>query len=92
MNTGMMWQCDMKKPVRERVEEAIKYYQKKYGSDPEAAYVNPKLLEGHELIVSGIPVQPRHLPIGVLWLEVADTARAVERKSVELLEQAEMSL
>lgn len=92
MNTGMMWQCDMRKPVRERIEEAIKYYQKKYGSDPEAAYVNPKLLEGHEMIVSGITVQPRHLPIGVLWLEVADAAKAVEKKSVELLEQAELTL
>lgn len=88
MNTGVLWQSDMKKPLRERVEEAVKYYQRKYGSDPEAAYVNPKLLEGHELIVEGIAVKP----IRLLWLEVADAAKGIERRSVELLEQMEMRL
>lgn len=88
MNTGVLWQSDMKKPLRERVEEAVKYYQRKYGSDPEAAYVNPKLLEGHELIVEGIAVKPMRL----LWLEVADAAKGIERRSVELLEQMEMRL
>lgn len=92
MNIGMLWQSDIKKPLRERVEEAVKYYQRKYGSDPEAAYVNPKLLEGHELIVEGIAVKPMRLPISLLWLEVADAAKGIERKSAELLEQMEMSL
>lgn len=92
MNTGILWQCDMKKPLRERVEEAVKYYQRKYKSDPEAAYINPKLLEGHELIIEGIAVKPMRLPISLLWLEVADAAKAIERKSVELLEQMEMML
>ncbi len=88
----MLWQSDIKKPLRERVEEAVKYYQRKYGSDPEAAYVNPKLLEGHELIVEGIAVKPMRLPISLLWLEVADAAKGIERKSAELLKQMEMSL
>lgn len=92
MNTGMLWQSDLKKPLRERVEEAVKYYQKKYGSNPEAAYVNPKLLEGHELIVDGIAVKPMRLPLSLLWLELADAAKGVERKSLELLDQMEMSL
>lgn len=88
----MLWQSDIKKPLRERVEEAVKYYQRKYGSDPEAAYVNPKLLEGHELIVEGIAVKPMRLPISLLWLEVADAAKGIERKRAELLKQMEMSL
>lgn len=96
MNTGMLWQSDTRKPLRERVEEAVKYYRQKYGGDPEAAYVNPKLLEGHELIVDGIAVKPMRLPISLpislLWLEVADAAKGIERKSAELLEQMEMSL
>lgn len=91
-DTGMLWQSDLKKPLRERVEEAVKYYQKKYGSNPEAAYVNPKLLEGHELIVDGIAVKPMRLPLSLLWLELADAAKGVERKSLELLDQMEMSL
>ncbi len=92
MNTGMLWQCDSKKPLRERVEEAVKYYQRKYGSDPEAAYVNPKLLEGHEMIVDGIAVKPMRLPISLLWLEVADAAKGIERRSAELLQQGEQAL
>jgi hypothetical protein len=91
-DTGMLWQSDNKRPLRERVEEAIKYYQKKFGSNPEAAYVNPKLLEGHEMIVDGIAVKPMRLPLSLLWLELADAAKGVERKSLELLEQMEMSL
>ena len=91
-DTGMLWQSDLKKPLRERVEEAVKYYQKKYGSNPEAAYVNPKLLEGHELIVDGIAVKPMRLPLSLLWLELADAAKGIERKSLELLDQMEMSL
>lgn len=88
MNTGMLWQSDIKKPLRERVEEAVKYYQKKYGSNPEAAYVNPKLLEGHELLVDGIAVKPMRLPISLLWLELAEAAKGIHSRSVDLLEEA----
>lgn len=89
MNTGMLWQSDVERPLRERVEEAVKYYQQKYGRNPEAAYVNPRLLDGHEMIVDGISVKPMRLPISLLWLGVEDAAKGIHHKSVELLEEAE---
>lgn len=88
MNTGLLLHVDTDKPRRERVEKSIRFYRQKFGSNPEAAYVNPKLLEGHEMLVDGIAVKPMRLPLSLLWLELADAAKGIERKSVELLQEA----
>lgn len=93
MNAGMLWlQVDMKKPLKERIAEAVEYYRRKYG-EADVVFANPKILEGHEVIVQGIEVKPmRCMPIAQLWIGVEDAARGVERRSAELLKQMEMSL
>lgn len=87
MNIGMMWRSD--KPLRQSVSEAVAYYQKKYGRLPDAAYVNPKLLDEHEMIVDGISVKPMRIPLTLLWIGVEDAAAGIERESLQLIEQAE---
>lgn len=87
MNIGMLWQSP--KPLKERVAEAVKYFQNKYGKLPDAAYVNPKLLDGHEVIVDGISVKPMRIPLTLLWIGVEDATVGLEQESLQLLEQAE---
>lgn len=89
MNTGMLWlQVDMTKPLRERIADAVEFYRRKYG-EADVVFANPKILEGHEVIVQGIEVKPmRSMPIAQLWIGVEDAAKGVERRSVELLEEA----
>lgn len=91
MNTGMLWlQVDMRKPIKERIAEAVDYYRAKYGQ-PDIVFANPKILAGHEVIVEGVEVKPMRIPLGLLWIGVEDAARGIHQKSVELLEQMEMS-
>lgn len=88
MLQGMMWQSNVKRPLIERVSEALAYYRRKYGV-PDAVYVNPKLLDGNEMIVDGVSVKPMRIPLGQLWICAAEAAAGVERESERLLAEAE---
>ncbi len=47
MDIGMLWfDNDKKTSIPNKVERAAKYYQKKYGKNPDLCYVHPKMVKG----------------------------------------------
>ncbi len=47
MEIGMLWfDNDKTTSIPVRVEKAARYYQKKYGVDPDLCYVHPKTING----------------------------------------------
>lgn len=71
MKLGMLWfDNDPKKTNAVRVEEAAKYYQKKYGEFPNVCFTNPVNCQ-EDFSVGGISVRanksvlPNHFWIGV---------------------------
>lgn len=47
MDIGMLWfDNDRKTSIPSKVEKAARYYQKKYGVNPDLCYVHPKMVSG----------------------------------------------
>jgi len=47
MEIGMLWfDNDKKASIPSKVEKAARYYQKKYGVNPDLCYVHPKTVKG----------------------------------------------
>ena len=47
MDIGMLWfDNDKKSSVPSKVERAARYYQKKYGKNPDICYIHPKMVKG----------------------------------------------
>jgi hypothetical protein len=93
MNIGMLWQLQGKTPIEKQLIEAISYYRNKYGCAPNTAFVNPKMLEGREVLVGGILVRPlRTVGLSLLWIGVEDATEGLERASQNLLDMAEAAL
>lgn len=47
MDIGMLWfDNDQKTSIPSKVEKAARYYQKKYGVNPDLCYVHPKTVMG----------------------------------------------
>ena len=47
MDIGMLWfDNDQKSSIPSKVERAARYYQKKYGKNPDLCYVHPKMVKG----------------------------------------------
>ena len=47
MDIGMLWfDNDKKTSIPTKVEKAARYYQKKYGVNPDVCYVHPKMVNG----------------------------------------------
>jgi hypothetical protein len=47
MDIGMLWfDNDKKASIPSKVERAARYYQKKYGKNPDVCYVHPKMVKG----------------------------------------------
>jgi hypothetical protein len=58
MNIGMLWlDDDTKRPLEEKVQRAVEYYQEKYGRVPELCLVNPGMLAQKQQ-VGWIEVEP----------------------------------
>lgn len=58
MNVGMLWlDVDAKRPLAEKVQRAVDYYQDKYGRLPDICHVNPQML-GESFQVGDIKVEP----------------------------------
>jgi len=46
MDIGMLWfDNDKKTSIPSKVERAARYYQKKYGKNPDLCYVHPKMVK-----------------------------------------------
>jgi len=47
MDIGMLWfDNDKKSSIPSKVEKAARYYQKKYGKNPDVCYVHSKMVKG----------------------------------------------
>lgn len=47
MDIGMLWyDADKKRPIAEKVQRAVEFYQAKYGARPTECHVHPSLLDG----------------------------------------------
>ena len=47
MEIGMLWfDDDQKTSIHSKVERAARYYQKKYGKNPNLCYIHPKMVNG----------------------------------------------
>jgi hypothetical protein len=54
MDIGMLWfDNDQKTSVPSKVERAARYYQKKYGKNPNLCYVHPKMVKEEKVGKNG---------------------------------------
>lgn len=76
MHTGMLWFDSSDKPFLAKVEDAFKYYEKKYGRKPTLILAHPStvnLKRGETLEVNGARVQPyRPVLPGHIWMGIED--------------------
>lgn len=70
MNVGMLWLDDDKeRPLAEKVQRAVEYYQQKYGTVPTTCLVNSSAVAAETAVVglkvAGSPtVLPHHFWVG----------------------------
>ena len=86
MDIGMLWfDNDQKTSIPNKVERAARYYQKKYGVNPDICYVHPKMVNGGDdskkeikkdqikmgniLLLMNEMVLPDHFWIGIKTVE-----------------------
>jgi hypothetical protein len=86
MDIGMLWfDNDQKTSIPNKVERAARYYQKKYGVNPDICYVHPKMVKaefdskkevkkdqlkmGNILLLINEMVLPDHFWIGIKTVE-----------------------
>jgi hypothetical protein len=61
MEYGMMWFDDSPKTrIAEKITQAIDYYRKKYGDNPDICFVNPSMLEAPIEGPKNITISPLH--------------------------------
>ncbi len=71
MEIGMLWFDDGPKPLQEKVEQAVAFYEEKFGNKPTHCLVHPSTLNGGEGLVGSVMVRkarnvmPNHYWIGV---------------------------
>jgi hypothetical protein len=76
MEIGMLWFDDSPTPFVEKVQQAVAYYQEKYGHGPTHCLVHPETLNGGKNKVSGVVVReahnvmPHHYWIGTEEVEI----------------------
>ena len=70
MNTGMLWfDNDPRLDFLAKVNRAIDYYQKKYGSRPDLCYVHPSMLKDGKPMRNGIDIRPnRYVLPNHMWI------------------------
>lgn len=78
MITGMLWfDNDPKTDLGAKIVKAAKYYQIKYGQNPNLCFVHPSMLEKNRQALSGFEIRPskKILP-NHLWLGINNQAAA----------------
>jgi hypothetical protein len=71
MDTGMLWFDDSNRPLTEKVESAVAYYQDKYEQAPNLCAVHPSMLPEGDTKVGPIEIRgatavmPHHFWLGV---------------------------
>lgn len=69
---GLLWfDNDQKKPLADKIRQAVDFYAKKYGGHPNVCLINPKTLSEQTPAVDGVKVNasrqvmPNHFFVGV---------------------------
>jgi len=71
MDIGMLWFDDSGRPLNEKLNRAVDYYQEKYGETPTLCLVNPATLQKHEKDGVGMEIRgaalvmPDHFWVGI---------------------------
>ena len=58
MTEGLLWYDDSELDLAEKVEQAARRYERKFGESPSVCYVNPSLLPEGECRVGDVSVEP----------------------------------
>ncbi len=72
MKSGLLWYDSAKRPIWDKIEEAAKRYQEKFGTAPDTCFVNPRDLDAETKPKPGIRIQvagkatilPNHIWLG----------------------------
>jgi hypothetical protein len=73
MKSGLLWFDGSKKPITEKIQDAAKRYQEKFGIAPDMCFVNPRDFETESKTKPGLTIQvaskttimPNHIWLGV---------------------------
>lgn len=79
MNIGMLWfDNDPQIEIREKLNRAIAYYQKKYGQTPDLCYVHPSMLPDKNIYSPGVDLQPDQMILpNHFWIGLKATAASI---------------
>ncbi len=83
MHTGMLWFDNSNTTLRQKIQKAVDYYEKKYGRQPDLCLVHPSMLEKDQsqLEISKLTVRPyRPVLPGHIWIGIEEIPTA-EQKS-----------
>ena len=73
MHTGMLWFDNSKRSTKEKIQEAVNYYVKKYGIMPDLCWMNPKSLDKDIPQIDGLSIRPyRPVLPGHIWIGIED--------------------
>lgn len=76
MKTGMLWfDNDPKTDLETKIQKAARYYQSKYGENPNLCFVHPTMLANQQHAPQGVEIRPsaKVLP-NHLWLGISTHA------------------
>jgi len=92
MEIGMLWFDDSPNSLREKVSQAVAFYQDKFGEKPTHCLVHPSTLNGSEGVIAGVQVrEARNVMPNHYWIGIDEKARSARgtKKSVATEKPAE---
>ncbi len=74
MHTSMLWFNNSKATLNAKIDQAVEYYVKKYGQQPNLCLVHPGMIEKEEFAeIKGLTVRPyRPVLPGHIWVGIED--------------------
>lgn len=76
MNSGMLWfNNDSTMSLSEKVQQAVDYYVKKYGKQPDLCLVHPSMMDKNQrqLEINKLTIRPyRPILPGHIWIGIED--------------------
>ncbi|MES0338525.1 MAG: hypothetical protein ACNYZI_05215 [Anaerolineales bacterium] len=82
MEIGMLWFDDGKSSMKEKVSQAVNFYQGKFGETPTHCLVHPSTLDGkQEGLISGVNVRKaRNVMPNHYWIGVDESSKKSRKK------------
>lgn len=73
MHTGMLWFDDSQVELNVKIKNAVNYFHKKYGRNPDLCLVHPNMLKDVKLQEENITIRPyRPVLPGHIWIGIED--------------------